>query len=68
MGMIHKFLLNSEETSSEYLFKLLHQSNHLILKLITHKNAELKDDYYKMRCLILQSLGENNEDYSDLVT
>ena len=27
MGMIHKFLLNSEEKNSEDLFKLFHQSN-----------------------------------------
>ena len=36
--MIHEFLLNSEEINSEYLFKLLQQSNFIILKLFTPKN------------------------------
>ena len=52
MRMIHKFLLNSEEINSEYLFQLLQQSN-LILKLFTHKNSELRNDYFEMRDLIL---------------
>ena len=61
MNMIHRFLLDSEEINSEFLFELLKQTNLIILKLFTHKNVELRDDYYKMRRLILQSLGENNE-------
>ena len=62
MELIHKFLLNSEEINSEFLIKLLKQTNLIILKLFTHENAELKDDYYEMRGLILQSLGENKEE------
>ena len=62
MNMTHRFLLDSEEINSEFLFELLKQTNLIILKLFTHENAELKDDYYKMRGLILQSLGENNEE------
>ena len=61
MNMIHRFLLDSDEINSEFLFELLKQTNLIILKLITHENAELKDDYYKMRGLISQSLGEKNE-------
>ena len=68
MNLIHNFLLNSEEINSEFLFELLKQTNLIIVKLFTHENAELKDDYLKMRGLILQSLGENNEKKSDLVT
>ena len=60
--MIHRFLLESEETNSELLFKLLKETNLVILKLYTHENAELKEDYYKLRRLILQSLEENNEE------
>ena len=59
MCMIHRFLLDSEEINPEFLFELLKQSNHIMIKLHTHKNAELKEDYYKMRDLILQSLEEN---------
>ena len=62
MNMIHRFLLDSEEINFEFLFELLKQTNRIILKLFTHENAEFKDDYYKMRSLILQSLGDNNEE------
>ena len=62
MNLTHNFLLNSEEITSEFLFELLKQTDLIILKLFTHENAELEDDYYKMMGLILQSLGENNEE------
>ena len=65
MELIHNFLLNSEEINSEFLFELLKQTNLIILKLFTHNIAELKDDCHKTRGLILQSLGENNEEQSD---
>ena len=60
--MIHRFLLDSEEFISEFLFELLKQTNLIIVKLFTHKNVELKDDYYKLRRLILQSLEEDDEE------
>ena len=62
VNMIHRFSLDSEEINSEFLFELLKQTNLIILKLFTYENAELKDDYHKMRGLTLQSLGENNEE------
>ena len=61
MNVIHRFLLDSEEINSEFLFKLLKQTNLMILKLHNHDNAELKEDSFTMRCLILQSSEENNE-------
>ena len=61
MSMIHRFLLDSEEINPEFLFELLKQSNHIMIKLHTHKNGELKEDYYKMRDLILQSLEEDDD-------
>ena len=61
MNMIHRFLLDSEEINQEFLFELLKQSNLIMMKLQTHKNGELKEDYYKMRDLILQSLEENDD-------
>ena len=64
MNMILRFLLDSEEIKSEFLFELLKQTNLIILKLHTHDNAELRGDYYKMRRLTLQSLGDNNEEDS----
>ena len=47
LNLIHNFLLNSEEINSEFLLELLKQTNLIILKLFTHDNAEMKDDYYK---------------------
>ena len=61
MGLIHSFLLDSEEINSEFLFELLQQTNPIILKLFSHKDAELKNEYYKVRHTILESLRENNQ-------
>ena len=61
MNMIHRFFLENEEINPEFLFELLQQSNLIMMKLYTHKNGELKEDYYKMRDLILQSLEENDD-------
>ena len=60
--MIHSFLLNSEEIYSEYLFKLLQQSNDILSKLFTCKNWELRNEYFEMRDIILESIQENNQD------
>ena len=62
MNMIQRFLLDSEEVITEFLFELLKQSNLIMIKLFTQKNEELKEDYYKMRRLILQSLEANDEE------
>ena len=62
MRMIHKILLNTEEINSEYLFQLLQQSNLIIVKLFTHKNSELRNDYFDMRDIIFESVRENNQD------
>ena len=62
MNMIYRFLLDSEEINSEFLFKLLKQTNLIILRLHTHENAEVWGEYYKIRRLILQSLEDNNEE------
>ena len=62
MEMIQSFLLNNEEINSEYLFKLLQQSNDILLKLITCKNSELRNGYFEMKDIILESIQENNQD------
>ena len=59
--MIHRFLLNSEEINSECLFKLLQQSNLIILELFTRKNSELRNDYFEMRDIVLESVREKNQ-------
>ena len=63
MSMIHRFLLNSEEINSKYLFNLIQQSNLIILKLFTCKNSELINEYFEMRDIILESIRENNQDF-----
>ena len=62
MRMICRFLLDSNEINSEFLFQLLQQTNLIILKLFTHKNAELKNEYQELRHLILETLEEDNEE------
>ena len=59
MGMMHKFVLDSGEISSEFQSEILEQINLIIVKLYNYKNAELKNEYFKLRLLILQSLEEN---------
>ena len=61
MNMIHRFLLNNEEINPEFLFELLKQTNLIMMKLHTHKNGDIYEDYYKMRDLILQSLEEKDD-------
>ena len=61
MGLIHSFLLNSEEINSEFFFQLRQQTNLTIVKLFSHKNSELKNEFYEMRHLILESLREDNQ-------
>ena len=60
--MIHEVLVKCEEINSEYLFQLLQQSNLIILKLFTHKNSELRNEYFDMRDMVLESVRENNQD------
>ena len=62
MSTIHSFLLNSEKIISEYLFKLLQQSNDIILKLFICKNSEMRKDCFEKRDIILESIRENNQD------
>ena len=59
MRMIYNFLIESKEVNSEYLFDILKQSSHILLKLFKVKNEELKVDYLKLRKLILNSLEDN---------
>ena len=60
--LIHSFLLNSEETNSEFLFQLLKQINPIIVNIFRHKNEELKNDYHEIRNLILECLPEDNQE------
>ena len=56
MNIIHRFLLKCEKIKCAFFFELLKQSNFITIKLFTHENAELQEDIYKLRQLILQPL------------
>ena len=62
MGMMHNFILNSGEINSEFQIEILQQINLIIVKLFNYKNAKLKNEYFKLRQLVLQSLEEENID------
>ena len=64
MGMMHNFVLDSGEINSEFQIEILQQINLIMVKLFNYKNAELKNEYLKLRQMILRSLEEDNEEYS----
>ena len=63
--MIHKFFLNYEGIDFGIRYSLLKQANLIITKLIDYENGELRDDYLKMRSLIVPALIEKNEELND---
>ena len=63
--MIHNFFLNHEGIDFGIRYSLLKQANLIITKLIDHENGELRDDYLKMRSLIVPAVIEKNEELDD---
>ena len=63
--MIHNFFLNYEGIDFGIRYSLLKQANLIITKLFDHENGELKNDYLKMRSLIVPVLIEKNEELDD---
>ena len=61
MEMMHSFVLDSGEINSEFQIEILQQINLIIVKLFKSKNAELKNEYLKLRQLVMQSLEDNEE-------
>ena len=61
MEMMHNFVLDSGEINSEFQIEILQQINLIIVKLFKSKNAELKNEYLKLRKLVMQSLEDNEE-------
>ena len=60
ISMIHDFFLNLEGIDFGIRYKLLKQSNLIITKLINHEKALLRDDWIKIRSLIVPDLIEKN--------
>ena len=65
ISMIHNFFLNWEGIDFGIRYDVLKQANLIVTKLIDHENGELRDDYLKMRSLILPALIERNEELDD---
>ena len=63
MEIIHDFVLNSGKINLEFQIEILKQINHMIEKLYNYKNAELKNEYLKLRLLVLHSLEEDISNY-----
>ena len=62
ISIIHDFFLNLEGINFGVRYKLLKQSNLKITKLFDHENGKLRDDWLKMRNLIIPDLIEKNEE------
>ena len=58
--------MNHEGIDFGIRYSLLKQANLKITKLVDHENGELRDDYLKMRSLIVPALIEKNEELDDV--
>ena len=65
IDIIHHYFLNLEGVDFEIRYEILKQCNLIITKLIDHENRELRDEWVKMRALIVPDLIEENEDLDD---
>ena len=65
ISMIHNYFLNFSGIDFGIRYDILKQSNLIITKLIDHENGELRDDWLKMRRLIVPALIEKDEELVD---
>ena len=65
ISMIHIFFLNRKGIDFGIRCNLLQQANLIITKLIDYENGELKNDWLKMRTLIVPDLIEKIEELDD---
>ena len=65
ISMIHNYFLNLEGIDFGFRYNILKQCNLIITKLIDHENGELRDDWLKMRSLIVPALIEKDEELVD---
>ena len=63
ISMIHDFFLNWEEIDFGIRYNLLKQANLIITKLIVSENSELRDDWLRMRSLIVPALIKKLNNY-----
>ena len=65
ISMIHDFFLNYIGIDFRIRYNILRQANLMITKLAVIENSELRDDWLKIRNLIVPDLIENNEEIDD---
>ena len=65
ISMIHNFFLNHEGIDFGIRYSLLEQANLIITKLFDYEIGELKNDWLRMRSLIVPALIENNKELDD---
>ena len=66
MKMMHNFILENEEILHfDYQLDLLSKANYILVKLYETCNSELKNEYYEMRRLILESSQRIEDDKND---
>ena len=65
ISMIHHYFLKLEGIDFGIRYNILKQCNLIITKLIDHKNGELKNDWLKIRNLIVSDLIEKDEELDD---
>ena len=61
----HNFFLNWDGIDFGIRYDVLKQANLIITKLIDHENGELRDDWIRMRSLIVPGLIEKDEELCD---
>ena len=65
ISMIHNFFLNWEGIDFGIRYDVLKQANLIITKLNDHENGELRDDWIRLRDLIVPGLIEKDEELDD---
>ena len=65
IAMIHEFFLNYIAIDFGIRYNILRQANLRITKLAVIENSELRDDWFKLRNLIVPNLIEKNEEIDD---
>ena len=65
ISLIHNFFLNWDGIDFGIRYDILKQANLIITKLIDHENGELRDDWIRMRSLIVPGLIEKDEELCD---
>ena len=65
ISMLHNSFLNWEGIDFGIRYDVLKQANLIITKLIDHENGELRDDWVRLRNLIVPGLIEKDEELDD---